>query len=59
MGRKPCAPTFKFNYEYPMKTYLISLLAHLIIECSGSPKGLEMALQMVRKAGLVCIYGVP
>ena len=34
-------------------------VAHVIIECSGSPKGLEMALQMVRKAGLVCIYGVP
>jgi L-iditol 2-dehydrogenase len=34
-------------------------LAHVIIECSGSSKGLETAFKMVRKGGLVCIYGVP
>ncbi|TAF11344.1 MAG: theronine dehydrogenase [Nostocales cyanobacterium] len=33
--------------------------AHLVIECSGSPGGLATALQVVRKAGMVCIYGVP
>ena len=33
--------------------------AHLIIECSGSPGGLEMAFKLVRKGGLVFIYGVP
>ena len=33
--------------------------AHLVIECSGSPGGLATALQVVRKGGLVCIYGVP
>jgi threonine dehydrogenase-like Zn-dependent dehydrogenase len=33
--------------------------AHLVIECSGSPSGLATALEVVRKAGIVCIYGVP
>lgn len=33
--------------------------AHLIVECSGSPEGLATALRLVRKAGIVCIYGVP
>jgi hypothetical protein len=33
--------------------------AHLIVECSGSPDGLATALRLVRKAGIVCIYGVP
>ncbi len=34
-------------------------LAHLVVECSGSPGGLATALRVVRKAGIVCIYGVP
>jgi L-iditol 2-dehydrogenase len=33
--------------------------AHLVIECSGSSSGLATALRVVRKAGVVCIYGVP
>lgn len=33
--------------------------AHLVVECSGSPAGLTTALQVVRNAGIVCIYGVP
>lgn len=33
--------------------------SHLIIECSGSTAGLSMACNLVRKGGLVCIYGVP
>jgi threonine dehydrogenase-like Zn-dependent dehydrogenase len=33
--------------------------AHLVIECSGSDAGLATAMQVVRKAGLVCVYGVP
>lgn len=33
--------------------------AHLVLECSGSPEGLATALRVVRKAGMVCIYGVP
>ncbi|MBC6418333.1 MAG: alcohol dehydrogenase catalytic domain-containing protein [Prochloron sp. SP5CPC1] len=33
--------------------------AHGIIECSGSPNGLAIAFQAVRKSGFVCIYGVP
>lgn len=33
--------------------------AHLVVECSGSPGGLATALRVVRKAGVVCIYGVP
>ncbi|NMG11474.1 alcohol dehydrogenase catalytic domain-containing protein [Brasilonema sp. UFV-L1] len=33
--------------------------AHLVVECSGSPGGLTTALQVVRKAGIVFIYGVP
>ncbi|WP_017720122.1 zinc-binding dehydrogenase [Kamptonema formosum] len=33
--------------------------AHLVVECSGSPDGLATALGAVRKAGVVCIYGVP
>jgi len=33
--------------------------AHLVVECSGSPNGLATALCVVRKAGIVCIYGVP
>ena len=32
---------------------------HLIIECSGSPGGLNMAFDLVRKGGAVFIYGVP
>ncbi|HBE17857.1 MAG TPA: theronine dehydrogenase [Cyanobacteria bacterium UBA11149] len=32
---------------------------HLVIECSGTPSGLATALGVVRKAGIVCIYGVP
>lgn len=32
---------------------------HLIIECSGSPGGLNMAFNLVRKGGTVLIYGVP
>ncbi|MEC4893834.1 MAG: alcohol dehydrogenase catalytic domain-containing protein [Oscillatoria sp. PMC 1051.18] len=32
---------------------------HLAIECSGSPGGLKMAFALVRKGGLVFIYGVP
>lgn len=32
---------------------------HLIIECSGSPGGLGVAFKLVRKGGLVFIYGVP
>ncbi|NEP20542.1 alcohol dehydrogenase catalytic domain-containing protein [Moorena sp. SIO3I6] len=33
--------------------------AHVVVECSGSPGGLATALDLVRKGGLVCIYGVP
>lgn len=33
--------------------------AHLVVECSGSVAGLATALQVVRKAGVVCVYGVP
>ena len=33
--------------------------AHIVIECSGSPGGLATSLEVVRKAGIVCIYGVP
>ena len=40
-------------------TEVVKDKAHLVIECSGSPKGLDTALTSVRKAGLVCIYGVP
>lgn len=32
---------------------------HLIIECSGSSGGLNMAFDLVRKGGAVFIYGVP
>lgn len=32
---------------------------HLVIECSGSSGGLQMALDLVRKGGAVCAYGVP
>jgi len=32
---------------------------HLIIECSGSSGGLNMAFDLVRKGGAICIYGVP
>ena len=34
-------------------------LVHVVVECSGSATGLATAFQIVRKAGLVCIYGVP
>ncbi|MEC4985770.1 MAG: alcohol dehydrogenase catalytic domain-containing protein [Oscillatoria sp. PMC 1068.18] len=33
--------------------------SHLVIECSGSPGGLKTAFDLVRKGGLVFIYGVP
>jgi L-iditol 2-dehydrogenase len=33
--------------------------AHIVIECSGSQDGLETAMRVVRKAGIVCLYGVP
>lgn len=34
-------------------------VGHVIVECSGSSVGLATAFEVVRKAGLVCIYGVP
>ncbi len=34
-------------------------VGHVIVECSGSVAGLATAFEIVRKAGLVCIYGVP
>lgn len=33
--------------------------AHLVVECSGSPGGLGMGFNLVRKGGMVFIYGVP
>ncbi len=36
-----------------------SAVAHIAIECSGSPSGLTTALNVVRNAGIVFIYGVP
>ncbi len=33
--------------------------AHLVVECSGSVAGLATAMRVVRRAGMVCVYGVP
>jgi threonine dehydrogenase-like Zn-dependent dehydrogenase len=33
--------------------------SQIVVECSGTPEGCRTAFQAIRRAGLVCLYGVP
>jgi L-iditol 2-dehydrogenase len=33
--------------------------SQIVVECSGTPEGCRTAFQAIRRAGLICLYGVP